>query len=191
MKFLYPGSQEFDLSDYWDLPYTYVLDAIQRGLKEERRRLHYYEAPIALQTSLLANINRDTKKQKRAYMLDDFFFYQDNEDRNTPAGLYGAAALALIEKKLFPSWALFTYRDLKDGADGNPPAMLALIGDDCMILAPKITPNGIHGMLIAMESASSELRAIKSPCGETALVVIPEFKGKYYCEENSVVRKII
>lgn len=124
-------------------------------------------------------------------MLDDFFFYQDNEDKNTPAGLYGAAALALIDKKIFPSWALFAYKDLKDGADGNPPSIIAFIGDDCMILAPKISAGEIHGMLIAMESASSQLRAVESPCGETALVVIPEFKGKYYCEENSVIRKII
>lgn len=149
------------------------------------------EAPVALQTLLLANINRDTKRQKSAYQLDEFFFYQDAEDKNRPSGAYGAAAMKLISLNKFPSWALFAYRDLKDGAVGPPPEPLAYICEDAMILAPQKKGNLITGMIIGMESASGQLRLMESTTGEKKLVRVLDYTGKYYCQEDASIELLM
>lgn len=191
LKHLYPGDPEFSLDNYWQMPYNYVLQALENGIKEERRKLHFHEAPIALQTLLLANINRDPKKQRQPYALDEFFFYQDLDDLNRPAGIYGAAALKLVDLKKFPSWALFAFKALRDGASGPPPPELAYISDDCIVLAPKLEEDKITGMIIGMESSSGQIKVLQSLSGKTFMVEIPEIKGKYYCEENTEIKLLL
>lgn len=106
--------------------------------------------------------------------------------------MYGACALALVEKRIFPSWALFTYKDLKESAEGIAPKLLAYIGDDVLILGPQRKGDKIYGMMISMESASKQLRLIRDPITEECLFVeIPEFAGKFYSSENQSVRVII
>lgn len=173
------------------MPYDYVLQALESGIKEERRRLHFSEAPVALQTLLLANINRDPKKQKQPYSLDEFFFYQDAEDLDRPAGIYGAAAMQLVNMKRFPSWALFAFKALRDGASGPAPTELAYMCEDFMVLAPKIDEDQIIGMIIGMEAASGELRVLQSLSGKGYMVQIPEINGKYYCEENVPIKLLL
>lgn len=146
--------------------------------------MHQLEAPTALQTSLMANINRDPKKAKRPFAMEDFCFFLSNEDRNIPSAEFGAAAMALIQKKIFPHWGLFAYKDLKEAAAGPPPEVLALMSHDIMVLAPRIVDKDLQGMMIALESASGQLRSLKSPCKKTVLLRVPEFQGKYYCQEN-------
>lgn len=104
---------------------------------------------------------------------------------NLPEPRYGAAAIALIEKRLFPSWALFVYSDLKSRAgDALPPELLCLQCEDALILAPNIGDGVMIGMLIASESASNSIRTLKSPCGLTVEARIPAISSKYEATED-------
>lgn len=161
-----------------------MLNAYVNAAKMQKRHMHQLEAPAALQTSLLANINRDPKKARRPYSMEDFCLFMSSEDRNIPSSEFGAAAMALIEKRIFPSWGLFAYKDLKESASGPPPDILGFLADDIIVLAPRIVGDVMQGMLIAKESASGQIRCLKSPCKKTVMLQVPEFKGKYFCQEN-------
>ena len=50
------------------------MNAIINGVKAEKERLYQYELPIAQQTALLANQNRDTKRKPEPYKFSDFSF---------------------------------------------------------------------------------------------------------------------
>lgn len=161
-----------------------MLDAYYYGKKEYGKNLHNAEAPIALLSSLFANANRDSKKKKEPYKMEDFFLFEPKEQKNIPTGVYGSAAMALAEKNLLPSWALFVFRDLKEAADGTEPPMLAYICDDALILAPYHSGHSIRGMVIAKQSASGQRRRMSSPCGKSIYTEIPIGNGKFYAEED-------
>lgn len=144
-----------------------------------------------MHSSLVANINRDPKKARRPYAMEDFCLFLAAEDRNIPSAEFGSAAMALIEKRMFPSWGLFAYKDLKECSDGIPPDILAFIGEDIMVLAPKINAEVMQGMIIALESASGQIRCLKSPCKKTVLLQVPEFEGKAFCQENVALDLVI
>lgn len=116
--------------------------------------------------------------------MEDFCLFVSQEDRNIPSAEFGAAALALIEKRMFPSWGLFAYKDLKESASGPPPNILGFIAEDILILAPRISGDVMQGMMVALESASGQIRCLKSPCHKTVLLQVPSFQGKYFCQEN-------
>lgn len=190
MKFTFPGDTEFTFERYGELPYIYVLEAYENGLRINRKNLHYYEAPHALQTSILANINRDPKKNRKPFSFEDFCMYLSLEDRDIPSSEFGSAAMVLIEKRIFPSWALFAYKDLKSAASGLPPDVLAYLSDDIIILAPQISEGSVKGMMIAMQKASGKLRYLESPCHKQVIIKVPKFDGKFYCCENVVIELI-
>lgn len=130
-------------------------------------------------------MNRDRKKQRKPYALQDFYFYDNKELANLPEPRYGAAALALISKKLYPAWALFVYKDLKDRAkDALPPEILCLQCEDAILLAPSIEGGCIKGMLIAAASASDQRRTMTSPCGLIIETTIPTIASKYEATED-------
>ena len=182
---MFPGDPQFDLGRYGELNYVYVLNAISRGSKMQQRELYQYEMPIAQQTALLANQQRDPKKQKRAFSLEDFSIYRPVEDRNLAAPRYGSAADALIRANKFPSWALFCYKDLSAQADKNyTPGVMAYQCDDAILLHPVGEGNGYKGMLIAMESASRRVRDMTNEHGLTIKVQMPEIHTKIIAEEN-------
>lgn len=132
-----------------------------------------------------AEMNRDRKKQRKPFKIDDFYYYIDKESSNLPEPKYGAAALKLIEQKQFPTWALFVFNDLKARAnDAIAPELLCLGCDDAIILAPDIDGKTINGMLIAMSSASKARRIVTSPCGLMIDVTIPEISGKVIATED-------
>ena len=153
-------------------------------MKAKQRKIHEEEAPTALLTSLVANTNRDPKKKREPYTMEDFFLYQPREDRNIPTNVYGAAAMKLVADRIFPSWALFCFKDLKSSASGEPPEILAFIGGNAMLLAPIIKEKSVKGMLIANEAAYGEIKEMNSPCGRRVTVEIPVLNGKYIAEEN-------
>lgn len=188
---MYSGDPEFCWQNFHDLPYNYVLDAYINGMKFQKKKLHLLEAPAALQTSLLANINRDPKKVRRPYGMEDFCLYMSAEDRNIPSAEFGSAAMALIEKRIFPPWALFAYKDLKEAASGPPPDILCYAADDVIILAPRVTGETLQGMLIALESSSEQVRILTSPCKKSVLIQMPKLKGKVVCEENARLDALI
>lgn len=134
--------------------------------------------------SLIANSNRDPKKKREPYKMQDFFLFEPKDDRNIPTSVYGSAAMALAETGDLPSWALFVFKDLKESADGSTPALLAYVCDDAILLAPVHYGNTVKGMLIAKISASLQRRIMKSPCGKSVYVELPVINGKFYAQED-------
>ena len=186
---MFPGDPEFSLDNFYQLPFEYVVQAYYQAQKIYQKELHAHERPTALQTSLIANVNRDAKKQRKPYSPEDFYLYQSREEQDLPAGRCGAAALALIERHLFPSWALFCYKELASGAGSTPPSLLAFISDGAILLAPVKTENGYKGMLIAQEAAGNSWRQFKSPCGRVETLYIPKVPTKIMAQDNIILKR--
>lgn len=147
------------------------------------------ERPIAVQTSLHANLNRDSKKRRKPYTPEDYYLYQPREDQSLPAGRAGAAALELIRLRQFPSWALFCYKELAlSAADREPPSLLAFVADDAILLAPTKSVHGYSGMLIATEKASDQWIAFRAPDGTTKELYVPEVPTKFVAQDNVILR---
>lgn len=161
-----------------------MLDAYSHGKRYQSRSLHHNEAPIALLSSLIANANRDPKKRKEPFKMNDFFLFEPKDDKNIPTAVYGSAAMALAERGALPSWALFVFKDLKESADGTPPSLLAYLCDDAMILAPVHTGYSVRGMIIAKYKASGQRRMMTSPCGRSVYVEIPAGNGQVFAKED-------
>jgi len=143
------------------------------------------EAPIALQTSVLANINRNPKTRKTPYKLTDYALYASKRDMNLPGGSYGAAALKAIGQGRYPSWALFCYKELSSNVRQDyDPEIAALVCEDAIILHPQSTLDGIHGMLIARESASRATRVFKDEKGAEVILQLPEVPTKVIASED-------
>lgn len=153
-------------------------------MKNRQGYLHQLEAPTSLLCSLFANSNRDPKKQKMPYKLNDFFLFQPQEDQNVPMAVYGAAAMKLIADRKFPLWALTFYGDLKRGASGEPPDLLAYIHDKAILLAPVIDGQFAKGMLIADEVVSEKVIEMQSNLGDTLKLRMPKMTIRYSAEEG-------
>lgn len=142
------------------------------------------EAPTSLLCSLFANSNRDTKKQKTPYKLNDFFLFQPLDEQDVPTGVYGAAAMKLVEERKFPLWALTFYSDLKKASSGDAPELLAYIHDKAILLAPVIDENTVRGMLIAEEVVSEQVIEMYSPDGEQIKLQMPKLTIRYSARED-------
>lgn len=135
-------------------------------------------------SSLFANSNRDPKRKKKPYTMEDFFLYQPKEVQNIPTFVYGAAAIKLIDMGLFPRWGLFVYKDLKESAAGNPPDLLAFIHENAILLAPLMKDGCVKGMLICEDKSFGKVLTMKSPCEKEVKVKIPAFDGRYAAVED-------
>jgi hypothetical protein len=167
------------------LPYEYVLNTYTASVKADQEYFHNLERPIAIVASMMANQSRDQKKKREPFTASDFYVYASDEVRNIPDAVYSAAARKLIDIGLYPSWALFTYKDLSQRAgECPPPEILAYICDDAMILAPSMNSGVCHGMLIATESASGKIREMRSPCGRILKLTIPKINAKIVALED-------
>lgn len=158
-----------------------------RGLEGYRVRLHDMERPIAQQTALTANQNRDAKKKKQPYTMLDFCVYKPLHAEDLPSGHYGAAALLMVKKGTFPSWALFCFKELQAQAtQGYEPALPAIVAEDAVLLHPVESEGGFKGMLIALESASEQVRQFETPNGPV-LLGVPHVHTKAIAEEDVVL----
>ena len=184
LKSFFSGDSDFTVSNYYNLPYQYVLDAYDFSLKQKQRILHENEAPTSLLCSLIANTNRDPKKNKKPYTMNDFYLYEPQEDQNIPMYVYGAAAMELIRRGLFPKWGLFVYKDLKQSADGEPPDLLAFISEGAILLAPRVKNDSVKGMLICEDKTFNKQIKMESPCGQSLIVTVPSFDGRYVAIED-------
>ena len=81
----------FSRDTFGTAPATFVLKAVREGQQLRRRELHEQELPVANLTALMANINRDSKKNRTAYKPTDFCFFSELEDRNDPDAINAAA----------------------------------------------------------------------------------------------------
>lgn len=167
------------------MPYDYVLSAILNFTKLKGRELHEYERPIALLAVQQAEMNRDKKKRRKPFELEEFCLYNFENKKDTINPIYGAAALELIKLKLFPIWGLFVYKELSERAqESAPPEVLCYQCDQAIVLAPVIEEGSCRGMLIATEKAGSRILTMKSPCGNEIRVRMPQVKSKIIAEEN-------
>lgn len=162
----------------------YVIEAYENAKKQELASLHSHEAPIALLTSLIANTNRDSKKKREPYKINDFFLFEPQDMKNIPMAIYGSAAMEMVSRGLFPSWALFIFKDLKEASAGSPPKLLAFMCDDAILLAPALNSTTVKGMLIAREPASKKRLHMTSPCGEKIYVELPVITSKFLAQED-------
>lgn len=143
---------------------------------------------MALQTSIIANANRDTKKKREGYKMDDFFVYQTKEEMNIPTSRFGSAALELAKRNKLPKWALFVYKDLKAAAEGAAPDLLAYECSDVIILAPVVIKGQVRGMIICQETAYGQVRELNSLDGRRITIEIPVYKGKIYADDEFSAR---
>jgi len=163
-----------------------VLSAVINLNKLNRESLHNNERPISFLAYQQAEMNRDKAKRRKPFKPEEFYYYADQSLMNLPEPKYGAAALALIEQRLFPHWALFTYPDLKARAsDAMPPEFLCLQCEDAIVLAPSIEGRVLSGMLIASKTASEKTRKMASPCGKEFTVRLPIIAGKFEANEEA------
>lgn len=168
------------------MPYQYVLEGILYLNMLEREFLHNVERPIGYLAFQNAELNRDSKKRKKPFSPEEFYFYADKDQEDLPEPRYGAAAKELIRQGLFPTWALFVYKDLKSrAADALPPELLCFACDDAIVLAPDIDGRIMTGMLIGAETASRQRRTMTSPCGKQIDVELPLINGKFAADEES------
>ena len=189
MKSIYPGDSEFSLQNYHKLPYSYVILCVRSGIKEHKRRLHELERPTALLTSVLANVNRNSKSRKKPYDMTEFALYLSREDRNLPSGSYGAAALILANSGKFPTWALFCYKELISGArQGYKPKIVAYIHEDAILLHPRHVQNGVTGFLIARKEASAQCLTFVDEHGDEVRLWVPVINAEVVAEEDITLR---
>lgn len=188
LKELFPGDPDFSFERYPELPYQYVLLAIEKGSEARQRQLHDAERPIALNTTVLAAQNRDPKKGK-APVYTDFCFYKPTNDGERPDAAYGSAYMTLIKGKRLPPWALFCYRDLAPTAvDGYEPLECALIAEDALLLHPvKVGRNSYQGLLLAKESASDRLLTFKDDKGASVNLRVPHVGTKLIAQEGVIL----
>ena len=114
----FPGDPDFTWENYSSLPYSYVVAAYTQGSNLYRERLHDAERPTALNSSLLANRDRDPKKTK-AYKWSDFAFYKPAVGGGVASFVYGTAMLSLIKARRLPSWALFCFKEVSAQSISN------------------------------------------------------------------------
>lgn len=166
-----------------------MLEAVRELSGLMREELHNIERPIGYLAFQNAEMNRDAKKRRKAFQPSEFYYYANQELLNMPEPKYGAAAMELIRLELFPSWALFTFAELKKRADyANAPELLCLRCDDAIILAPDINKESVSGMLIAGKSCSGQRRVMSSPCGREVTVELPLISGVFEAIEDVELR---
>lgn len=166
------------------------MDAVKNVNAMRYKELHENEVPIAMITYQQAEMNRDRDKQREAYKLNDFYCYPELEEIDTVDGVYGASAMVLIERGLFPGWALFVYGELSKNAGSAKPAdLLCYQCQTAIILAPReIVGSGqIKGMLIAVEDASMRILEMHSPDFHQILIRMPKIGSKVVAIENCVL----
>lgn len=189
LKKWFPGDVEFTFENFRHLPIEYVVEAYSRGNRLRRLELHEYERPHSLHMAMVANHNRNEESRSEPFSPEDFFLYQPNDQENLPDHRYGAAAIALIEDDLFPSWALFCYKALAARSGGVAPPLLAFMSEDAILLAPIPEGNGFKGLLIAREAASEQWVLMKSPCGKEETLQIPRIGSKVIASEDMVLAR--
>ena len=148
------------------------------------REAHMAEKPVTMLIAQNANLNRDTKKRKQPFTLEDFYLFQPQEDKNLPSERYGAAAMWLAARGEFPSFALFCFPELRKNAGKRAPTVVAYMHPSAILLAPSETPEGIKGLLIVESVVSEQTITMRTPCGQERTVVIPTVRDEVAAEED-------
>ena len=148
--------------------------------------MHEQELPVAQLCALTANQSRDPKRQKKAFTVTDFTFFQPREELNLASMRYATAAMALIKQGKLPNFALFCYKELAPAADENyVPGVLSFQCEDAILLHPERDGDEWTGMLIAQESCSKRIRTMVNEHGVEIRVRMPEISTKIVAEEGA------
>lgn len=138
--------------------------------------LHSMELPIAQNTALHANMNRDPKKQRKPYSALDFCMFVDREQYK-PEALAAAAYMRLIEDNRLPPWALFCIADFKHAEPALRSAEeVAIIHESFILLAPVPIEGGWTGLMLA-EGAISNSTIHVTYEDEPWAISIPKLDG--------------
>lgn len=146
-----------------------------RGTDERRSEWNALELQGAQLCAITANLNRDPRKQKKAYTPADFTFFHDSDDAK-PEQQAAAAFWTLVERNRMPGWALFCLQDFKQGKGKTYPGDPAFIGDGIVLLAPVETGKGLKGVMLAEGKVSGKQVAGRWE-GHRMLVSVPKFDG--------------
>lgn len=134
------------------------------------------ELPTAQLTAMHANLNRDTKKQRKPYNALDFCLFVDREQYK-PEALAAAAYMRLIEDKVLPPWALFCIADFKHAKPAARSAEeVAIIHESFILLAPVEIEGGLTGLMLAEGAISNSTIEVTFE-GQPWEVRIPRLDG--------------
>lgn len=183
MKKSFPGDPEFSWDRFYQLPYEYVLSGYYKMLDLRRAELHELELPIALNTAVYANSQRDPKKDRKSIGPMDFAMYKPLESEG-PSGYYAACYMHMITEGEMPTWALFCYKEVAPSARGSAGPQYALVSEDAILFGPQKTDYGFKGFLIAQESASDQVREFSDPEGNLYTLTVPIISTKLVAEED-------
>lgn len=130
-----------------------MLQAWEQLQRIRRDQAALIELPVAQLTSLMANINRDSKKAPQPFSLQDFtLFWRDpsKEEAAFPP-LAAAVALALRHEGKLPPVLIGVWPAVlaAAGKAPHPPKLRALISDDgeVALLAPVLEGKHFRGLL--------------------------------------------
>lgn len=183
MKKAFPGDLEYSWDRFCQLPYEYVLTGFLKMQQMRMDELHELEMPIALNTAVYANSQRDPKSSKKALGPLDFAMYKRLETEG-PAGYYASCYIAALKAGLLPHWALFCYKEIAPSANGPAGRLSVLVAEDAILVGPRRTGEGFKGLLIALESASEERRTFEGPDGEAFDFMLPLIETKVIARED-------
>ena len=183
MKKTFPGDPEYSWDRFCQLPYEYVLTGFAKIQTMRMDELHELEMPMALNTAVYANSQRDPKSSKKPLNPMDFAMYK-RIDAEGPAGYYASCYIAAVKRGLLPHWALFCYKEIAPAANGPAGRLLMLMAEDAILVGPRKTDEGFKGLLIAMESASEQHRSFEGPDGEVYDLLLPHIETKVIAKED-------
>ena len=142
---------------------------------------------------MLANINRDTKKQPQPWSVQNFCFYRDRDSTGDSRGIppeAAAVALSLRHENRCPEILLVAWQAILEAADDTtkPPPVRALHSDDgaVWVLAPQMMQGGCRGGLVAVRGTVSGpvlLRELDRPL-LTHRLVLPKRTGYGWLEAS-------
>jgi hypothetical protein len=140
-----------------------VLEAWEQLQRIRREQVALWELPVAQLTSLMANINRDSKKAPEPFALQDFAIFkrEETDDRGFPAEA-AAVAMALRHEGHLPPVLVGVWPAILAAAGKNKtvPKVRALISDDgeVALLAPKAEGKNWRGLLAVTNYPSGPVR---------------------------------
>lgn len=152
---------------------------------------HALELPAAQICTITANLNRDPKKQRKPYSVDDFTFFGETEEAK-PEYRAAIAYMTLLARNELPGWALFCHNDFKSGSGKTYPTDPAMRGEGFLLLAPTENENKIKGLMVAEQRVSGKQIAVTWE-SHKMMISVPKFDG-YVCAkadtEVTVLRQL-
>lgn len=152
-----------------------MIDCLLEGNRLRKEHYHALELPGAQLAALQANMNRDPKKQRKPYSVEDFCFFVDHE-ANKPEVRAASAYMRLLKDNLIPPWAVFCFQDFKHAtASSRPSSEVAMVGESFILLDPQEIDGGFVGLMLAEHTAASKVITVDYD-GQHWQIQTPEFE---------------